>query len=109
MASGASGGDCRPLPVIDAGHAHRLTASYGTQARMIVDGVVEKSDLGPPFGADLYEREVDYLRRNEWAMTAEDIVWRRSKLGLRLTGEEVHALAEWLDGQRADAAPRASV
>ncbi len=49
-------------------------------------------DLGQSFGATLTEREVRYLMQTEWACTAEDIVWRRSKLGLRLSPAEIAAI-----------------
>ena len=54
------------------------------------------ADLGQAFGATLTESEVRYLMANEWAVTAEDIVWRRSKLGLRLSADEVAALDDWM-------------
>jgi glycerol-3-phosphate dehydrogenase len=54
------------------------------------------ADLGRHFGWNLTEREVEWLRANEFAETAEDILWRRSKIGLRLTGDEVAALTAWL-------------
>ena len=54
------------------------------------------ADLGFCFGADLYEREVEFLRETEWAETADDIVWRRSKLGLRMMRDEIAALAVYL-------------
>ena len=57
------------------------------------------ADLGRCFGADLTEREVDWLIRTEWARTAADVLWRRSKLGLRLTANEVGALHEYLAHQ----------
>ncbi|MGO4667926.1 glycerol-3-phosphate dehydrogenase [Bosea sp. 2RAB26] len=63
----------------------RLTRAYGTRARDILDGTDSLADLGQHFGADLYEREVRYLMRAEWAERAEDVLWRRSKLGLRLS------------------------
>jgi len=53
-------------------------------------------DLGVCFGADLTEREVTWLRDTEWARTAEDVLWRRSKLGLRFSPDEASALARWL-------------
>ena len=53
--------------------------------------------MGRHFGADLYEAEVRYLMTHEWARTAEDILWRRTKLGLVLTPTEQAALAEWLE------------
>lgn len=63
----------------------RLVRAYGTRARDILDGASSLADLGQHFGADLYEREVRYLMRAEWAERAEDVLWRRSKLGLRLS------------------------
>ena len=54
-------------------------------------------DLGTHFGAGLYQVEVDYLVREEWARLAQDIVYRRTKLGLRMTVEEVSALEQYLD------------
>jgi glycerol-3-phosphate dehydrogenase len=59
------------------------------------------ADLGQSFGASLTEAEVRYLMANEWAMSAEDIVWRRSKLGLRLSPAEIAAIDEWLAAHRA--------
>ena len=54
------------------------------------------ADLGQSFGATLTESEVRYLMSAEWAVTAEDVVWRRSKLGLRLSAGEISALDEWM-------------
>ena len=53
-------------------------------------------DLGRWFGAGLSEAEINYLISTEWARTTEDVIWRRSKLGLRLTPSEVAALDEWM-------------
>ena len=53
-------------------------------------------DLGRQFGATLSEAEVRYLIDQEWAVTAEDIVWRRSKLGLRLSADQVATLDDWI-------------
>jgi glycerol-3-phosphate dehydrogenase len=57
--------------------------------------------LGRNFGSDLYEVEVRYLVAEEWARTAADILWRRSKKGLYLSAQEVLALDEYLAGQTA--------
>ena len=70
----------------------RLARAYGTEARTILAG----GDLGTIFGADLGQREVDFLVSKEWARTAEDILWRRSKLGLRFSAEETADLARYL-------------
>ena len=59
------------------------------------------ADLGQSFGASLTESEVRYLMAKEWACTAEDIVWRRSKLGLRLSADEIAALDDWIAANRA--------
>jgi glycerol-3-phosphate dehydrogenase len=74
----------------------RLARAYGTRAAEFLKGCKAIDDLGQCFGADLYEREVIYLVKSEWARRAADILWRRSKLGLRLNAEEVEALDGWL-------------
>jgi glycerol-3-phosphate dehydrogenase len=63
----------------------RLAAVYGTRARDILAGAREQADLGVSFGATLTEAEVRYLMAQEWAQTADDVLWRRTKLGLALT------------------------
>ncbi len=74
----------------------RLARAYGGRARRILTGAKGMADLGAVFGADLTAREVDYLRKEEWAATADDILWRRSKLGLRFTPEQTAALDAYL-------------
>jgi len=91
----------------NAALAERLARAYGTQALALVEGVAGEGDWGERFGADLTEREVRYLMRHEWAMTAEDVLWRRSKLGLRLSGPEADRLDAWMRAATA-AAPRAA-
>ncbi|OUR78665.1 glycerol-3-phosphate dehydrogenase [Alphaproteobacteria bacterium 46_93_T64] len=80
--------------------AERYIRSYGTRAGTLLNDVGSKSDLGHCFGSDLMETEVRYLIENEWARTAEDVVWRRSKLGLRMSAEEIEALDIWMIDQR---------
>ena len=76
--------------------ASRLVKAYGLDAfEMLGDAKVE-SDLGQNFGSNLTEREVNWLVEKEFARTAEDIVWRRTKLGLRLTTHEIKVLGGWL-------------
>ncbi|WP_262689732.1 glycerol-3-phosphate dehydrogenase [Kordiimonas aestuarii] len=74
----------------------RLCLAYGTRVAHLLEGVEGTKDLGIHFGAGLYEREVTYLMAHEWAQTAEDILWRRSKLGLCLTATEQHTLSNWM-------------
>jgi glycerol-3-phosphate dehydrogenase len=68
--------------------ARRLARAYGTRVEAIIGGARSFADLGEHYGAGLTAAEVDYLMRNEWAMTDEDILWRRSKLGLHMTEAE---------------------
>ena len=74
----------------------RLARAYGVRARRILTGATSMADLGEIFGANLSAREVDYLRKEEWATTADDILWRRSKLGLRFTPVQKAKLAAYL-------------
>ena len=83
-------------PYLAPAHARRLARSYGTKALAMLEGATAIADLGPCFGADLYAREVDYLLDREFATTADDILWRRSKLGLHLGDEGARALAAYL-------------
>jgi glycerol-3-phosphate dehydrogenase len=74
----------------------RLVKAYGLDAFDILGDATSEKDLGQNFGATLTEREVNWLVQKEFARTAEDIVWRRSKLGLRLTAQEIDVLDAWL-------------
>ncbi|WP_277810571.1 glycerol-3-phosphate dehydrogenase [Chromohalobacter canadensis] len=83
-------------PFIPLGMANRMVFNYGTRVTNIVGDAKSLDDLGEHFGADLYAAEVDYLCDHEWARTAEDILWRRSKLGLRLDESAQQRLADYL-------------
>jgi glycerol-3-phosphate dehydrogenase len=74
----------------------RLVKAYGLDAFNVLGDAKVESDLGQNFGSNLTEREVNWLVENEFARTAEDIVWRRTKLGLRLTTQEIKVLGAWL-------------
>ncbi|MFQ5971358.1 MAG: glycerol-3-phosphate dehydrogenase [Alphaproteobacteria bacterium] len=76
--------------------AHRLARAYGTRAETVIGAARGLDGLGACLGGDLYAAEVDYLVRHEWARTAEDILWRRSKLGLHAPPETAGRLATWL-------------
>jgi glycerol-3-phosphate dehydrogenase len=112
------------VPALSEATSHRLVRSYGTMAREIfadrsapptnvapnapgnapgnsagnANGNVHGSvhGLGFDFGAGLYEREVAHLVKNEWAMTAEDVLWRRTKLGLHIGDIGRRQLSDWL-------------
>lgn len=78
----------------------RLVRQYGTQTTQILGECISEKDLGQYFGNTLYEAELRYLRDREWASTAEDALWRRTKLGLRLTSAEKEMVAAWFNRHR---------
>ncbi|MDA1309882.1 MAG: glycerol-3-phosphate dehydrogenase [Proteobacteria bacterium] len=81
---------------LDPAHARRLVRLYGTRAWAILGAAKTLTDLGECFGADLHEAELHHLVEREWAASAEDVLWRRSKLGLRFTEAETQRLAQYL-------------
>jgi glycerol-3-phosphate dehydrogenase len=91
----------RGYPFLSSAHANRLAHAYGTRASKLLGNAKSMTDLGQSFGATLTEREVRYLMAVEWACTADDIVWRRSKLGLRLSATEIAAIDDWIVAHRA--------
>jgi glycerol-3-phosphate dehydrogenase len=85
-----------PLPLL-----RRLARAYGTRIERILGNAMNLQDLGRDHGAGLTDAEVDYLRAEEWAGSADDILWRRTKLGLHMTAQQREAF-----GRAFDAAPR---
>jgi glycerol-3-phosphate dehydrogenase len=83
-------------PFLDAVTAGRMARAYGTRIAAVLGDARSLADLGRDFGAGLTVREVDYLVASEWAVTAEDVLWRRTKLGLRFTPEQVSELRAYL-------------
>jgi len=88
-------------PFLSARWAQRLIRAYGTEAKAILNGASTPDELGRDFGATLTEAELRWLITHEYARTAEDVVWRRSKLGLRLSAAQIAAI----DAFMADAVP----
>jgi len=85
-------------PFLELRVARRLTRLYGTRATVLLGSATSEADLGRDFGAELYETEVRYLVKHEWALTAEDILWRRTKRGLKLGKEQAAELEDFLRG-----------
>lgn len=77
----------------------RFARSYGTLCHHFLHGCSELEALGTDFGGGLSQKEVDYLMTNEWAYTADDILWRRSKLGLVLTAEQQERLQHYVQSK----------
>ncbi len=74
----------------------RLARTYGTRTERLLDGVRSISDLGEHLGGGLYAREVDYLVSQEWARSAEDVLFRRTKLGLQVTRQTKDRLTAYI-------------
>ncbi|WP_028003762.1 glycerol-3-phosphate dehydrogenase [Sinorhizobium meliloti] len=85
-------------PFLTASHARRLVRLYGTRAAQLLGNAASEADLGKHFGADLYAAEVDWLIVQEWALRAEDVLWRRTKLGLKFSRAQTAELEEYMRG-----------
>ena len=83
-------------PFVDDTWAYSLIRRYGTRATAMLGDAKRKADLGKDFGASLTEQEIRFLMAEEWAQDADDILWRRSKLGLHMSEEQRQAVADWL-------------
>ncbi|MBI1776162.1 MAG: glycerol-3-phosphate dehydrogenase [Proteobacteria bacterium] len=92
-------GFSRDHPWLPASLAERLARSYGTEAATIVGSARSLAELGRDFGLGLSERELGHLVAHEFARKAEDVLWRRSKLGLHLGAEAATELDAWLRGR----------
>ncbi|TVQ66625.1 MAG: glycerol-3-phosphate dehydrogenase [Oceanospirillales bacterium] len=77
----------------------RYIRSYGTLVKNFLQGVHSVADLGQHFGSELYQAEVDYLIKHEWVVELDDLIWRRTKLGLVLSDSEKQNLASYLECQ----------
>ena len=77
-------GLARDYPFLSADEALRLAKAYGTEARSWLGRARSRADLGTDYGEGLSEAEVRWMVEEEFAQTADDILWRRSKLGLRM-------------------------
>ncbi|MBA2777663.1 glycerol-3-phosphate dehydrogenase [Billgrantia kenyensis] len=87
-------------PWLEEQRARRYARSYGTLCLRFLEGAGSADDLGEEFGAGLTAAETDYLIDHEWAHSSEDILWRRTKLGLRLTPRQVERLTQHIEAHR---------
>ena len=88
-------------PFLAPRDALRLIRTYGTDAFLILGGATSAAGLGRDFGAGLSEAEVRWLVAHEFARSAADVVWRRTRLGLWMSAEQTGALEEFMAGLRA--------
>jgi glycerol-3-phosphate dehydrogenase len=83
-------------PWMDLQLMRRWSRQYGSDVLRLLDGVDGRADLGVEVAPNLYETELFYLRHQEWACTGEDVLWRRTKLGLHFTPEQRQAVTDWM-------------
>ena len=86
-------------PWLDAATVGRLARAYGTRVETFLGKARIADDLGVEFGAGLFQAEIDYLIGQEFALTAEDILWRRSKRGLHLSPLERARVSAYVDAR----------
>ena len=91
----------RRHPWLPASLARRWARAYGTRAEILLGGAAGLDDLGEEVAPGLYAAELRYLMRHEWAGCAEDVLWRRTKLGLHLAPACAHDVDAWMDAARA--------
>jgi glycerol-3-phosphate dehydrogenase len=94
----------RQAPWLPADLAHRYARAYGTRAARVIGAARSVTELGAEFAPGLYEAELRYLRDTEWATRAEDVLWRRSKLGLHIGGASLDDVSRRIDRWLASAA-----
>ncbi len=83
-------------PFLEASLIRRLVRLYGTRARNLLGDASAVADLGKCFGSDLYEIEVKYLMKEEWALRPDDVLWRRTKRGLKIGEDGRKALEAYM-------------
>ncbi|HEY1394367.1 MAG TPA: glycerol-3-phosphate dehydrogenase [Methylibium sp.] len=82
---------------LPAALARRWAHAYGTRVELLLAGAKSLADLGTEIAPGLHEAELRYLQREEWALAAEDVLWRRSKLGLHYSQAQREAVRDWLE------------
>jgi glycerol-3-phosphate dehydrogenase len=90
-----------PRPVL-----RKLAGRHGTLTYDVLGNAATVAELGQPFGAELYAREIDYLVEHEWAVSAEDVLWRRTKTGLYMTSVQREAVGRYLESKPGGNDPR---
>ncbi|WP_028536655.1 glycerol-3-phosphate dehydrogenase [Paludibacterium yongneupense] len=85
----------RRLSFIPAADLVEMAGRHGSRCELLLAGVSSRSDLGLAFGAGLYQREAEFLRSEEWATEAEDVLWRRTKCGLRMSAAQREQFTNW--------------
>ena len=94
---------CEDYPWLPADLARRYLRAYGTRTERLLDGATDLAGLGEHLGDGLYAAELAYLMREEWVETSDDLLWRRSKMGLHVSETTQQQLDAWLARHKAPA------
>ena len=89
----------RAFPWLEPGARHALAGRHGSNVLTLLRGMDDMSQLGQHFGDHLYAVEIDYLMRKEWARTADDVLWRRTKSGLHMTPPQREAVRDYMSAR----------
>lgn len=84
-------------PWLERRLARRLARAYGSRITLVLQGAESMDDLGAQVAPGLHEAELRYLQREEWARSADDVLWRRSKLGLHYSDADRQRVAAWME------------
>lgn len=87
----------KKLPFLNPVMIKRWLTTYGSRTENLLRNVASQDDLGQQFSDECYQVEIDYLIDHEFAVTVEDILWRRTKLGLLLTTQEIDNLSLYVN------------
>ena len=84
-------------PWLPATLARRLARAYGSRIDRVLGACKDLHEMGREIAPGLFEAELRYLQREEWALSSDDVLWRRSKLGLHYTEAEREGVATWME------------
>ncbi len=83
-------------PWLSSATIKRYSQQYGTRVRQLLEQVTTEQDMGIQFASGVYQTEIDFLITQEFAVTAQDILWRRTKLGLSLSASSQQAICDYI-------------
>ncbi len=87
-------------PWMDTANMCRMARAYGTRISLVIGAATSQKDMGRAFGGGLTVREANYLHTHEWAKTAKDILWRRTKCGLHMHKNQRAIFTRWFESRR---------
>ncbi|MDR9829106.1 glycerol-3-phosphate dehydrogenase [Vibrio sp. FNV 38] len=87
-------------PFVPTEQIHRYARQYGSKVHQLLEGIKDLAQMGTHFGGSLYQHEIDFLMNTEWAYNAEDVIWRRTKVGLDLQANQIEQVEAYINEQK---------